>query len=401
MRILHLALKDLSQVLRDRKSLLFLVAMPILFTIFMSFAYKSPANAADARLRLAWVDPQPQGLLDGALFSRLQANETLQVLVMAEDEAQNALQKKQLDGILLIPANLEADLQPGESETAQIRLIADSTSTQGQSLYQILRAPIAQMMSAVEIARLSTETGPDAAAGSETQAAFSAAWRGWLDKTGAGQVQIEQATARPNDPFGGNPYNQSSPGILVMFAIFGLITSAQILVQERKLGTLRRLISTAMKPEEIIAGHMLAMFALVFGQSLLLFIFGQFALKVDYLRSPLAVLLVAVAMGLWVASLGLLIGVLAKSDEQVNLIAMVSMFIFSALGGVWFPLEGAGKAFSYLGKLMPSAWAMNGFQNILIRGLDLASAWIPAGILLLYALAFFSIAALRFRRIEA
>jgi ABC-2 type transport system permease protein len=401
MRILQLALKDLSQVLRDRKSLLFLVAMPVLFTFFMSFAYKTPTNAADPQLRLAWVASQPQGLLSKALLSRLQANETLKVLVMAEDEAQTALQKGQVDGILIIPSGLEKDLQPGQSGTNQIRLIADSTSTKGQSLYQVLRVPIAQLMSAVEIAQLSAQTGGAADAQSETEAAFGEAWQSWVKGSQTGQVTVEPAAIHPNDPFGGNPYNQSSPGILVMFAIFGLITSAQVLVQERKLGTLRRLLSTAMKPWEIIAGHMLAMFTLVFCQSLLLLVFGQVALKVDYLRSPLAVLLVAVCMGAWVASLGLLIGIIARSDEQVNLFSMVCMFIFSALGGVWFPLEGAGKAFSLLGKLMPSAWAMNGFQNILIRGLSLESAWLPAGILLLYALAFFAIAALRFRRVEA
>ena len=401
MRILNLALKDLSHVLRDRKSLLFLVAMPILFTLFMSFAYKSPANAANLQLRLAWVDPQPQGRLSQALLARLQSNETLAVLPMQVGEAQTALQKGQVDGILQLPANLDDNLQAGTTGTAQVRLIADSTSTKAQSLYQVVRVPIAQLMSAVEIAKLSAETGPAPSAAAETEAAFGAAWQGWTKQSQTGQVEVEQASARPTDPFGGNPYNQSSPGILVMFAIFGLITSAQILVQERKLGTLRRLLSTAMQPWEIIAGHMLAMFALVFAQSLLLLTFGQLALKVDYLRSPLAVLLVAIAMGLWVASLGLLIGVFAKSDEQVNLISMVCMFIFSALGGVWFPLEGAGQAFSMLGKLMPSAWAMDGFQNILIRGLGLASAWIPAGILLLYALAFFSLATLRFRRLEA
>ncbi len=39
MRILDLAFKDLAQILRDKRSLLFLVAMPIVFTLFMGFAY--------------------------------------------------------------------------------------------------------------------------------------------------------------------------------------------------------------------------------------------------------------------------------------------------------------------------------------------------------------------------
>ena len=56
MRILDLALKDLSQILRDRRALLFLVAMPIGFTLFMGFAYRGGGAApADPRACfLAW-----------------------------------------------------------------------------------------------------------------------------------------------------------------------------------------------------------------------------------------------------------------------------------------------------------------------------------------------------------
>jgi ABC-2 type transport system permease protein len=67
------------------------------------------------------------------------------------------------------------------------------------------------------------------------------------------------------------------------------------------------------------------------------------------------------------------------------------------LGGAWFPLEGAGKAFATIGHLTPAAWAMDGFQNILIRGLGLASAWRPAAVLLAYAAVFFALAVWRFR----
>ena len=214
---------------------------------------------------------------------------------------------------------------------------------------------------------------------------------------------MEQAVAasqESSDWTGGNPYNQASPGILVQFAIFGLITSAQILVQERKTRTLQRLMTTAMKPWEIVAGHLLAMFALTFLQTMILVIFGQLALNVNYMREPLGTLLVCVALGLWVASMGLLIGVVAKVDEQVILFSLIAMFLFSALGGTWFPLEAAGGAFAAIGKAMPSAWAMNGLQNILIRGLGLASVWMAVGMLSAYALGFFLLAVWRFGKMD-
>jgi ABC-2 type transport system permease protein len=129
-------------------------------------------------------------------------------------------------------------------------------------------------------------------------------------------------------------------------------------------------------------------------------VFGQLALGVDYSRQPAAILLVSIGLGLWVAALGLLVGVLAKDDSQVVLFSLMGMFLFSALGGTWFPLEATGGAFAAVGKLMPSAWAMTGYQNILIRGLGLSSAWMPMFILMAYAVGFFVLAVWRLKKTE-
>jgi len=141
-----------------------------------------------------------------------------------------------------------------------------------------------------------------------------------------------------------------------------------------------------------VAGHLLAMFVVVFLQSLLLIVFGQWVLKVDYLREPLGTLVVTVALGLWVAAMGLLIGAVAKAEDQVILFSLIAMFLFTGLGGAWFPLESSGKAFATIARFTPAAWAMDGFQNILLRGLSLPSVWLPAGVLLAYAAAFFGLA---------
>jgi hypothetical protein len=48
-------------------------------------------------------------------------------------------------------------------------------------------------------------------------------------------------------------------------------------------------------------------------------------------------------LALWTASLGLLIGALARKEDQVILFCLIIMMVFSALGGAWCPLEVAGK----------------------------------------------------------
>ena len=404
MRILDLALKDLSQMLRDKRSLLFLVVMPIVFTFFMGLAYRGTGSDTnpDHRIPLAIVDAEPDAVLNKMLVARLDLSEDVRIISMSLDDAKAALSKGQASGVLVIPAGFSEEVWQGRY--SKLTLIADPVSAQGQSLYQLLRLPISQLMSAVEISRQTAEIVGAADRQEEQRAAFELAWGKWAVNSRLSLVQVEQAmahSAEPDDWTGGNPYNQASPGILVQFAIFGMVTSAQILVQERKTRTLQRLITTAMHPWEIVAGHMLAMFTLVFLQTVMLVLFGQWVLDVNYMHEPLGTLLVAMALGLWIASMGLLIGVIAREEQQVILYSMIAMFLFSALGGTWFSLEVAGSAFAAIGRLTPSAWAMTGFQNILIRGLGLESAGVPVAILMAYAGFFFILAVWRFRKIEA
>jgi ABC-2 type transport system permease protein len=100
---------------------------------------------------------------------------------------------------------------------------------------------------------------------------------------------------------------------------------------------------------------------------------------------------------MWVASMGLLIAVISKGEEQAILFSLIAMFLFTALGGAWFPLDVGSKIFYTVGHLTPSAWAMDGYQNILVRGLGLSSTIQPALILLGYAVLFFVLAVWRFR----
>jgi ABC-2 type transport system permease protein len=192
-------------------------------------------------------------------------------------------------------------------------------------------------------------------------------------------------------------FAQSSPGTLVQFAIFGVMTAAFLLVLERRSRTLGRMLSAPVSRFQVIAGHVLAMFTVTFLQGLLLVVLGQFVFRVDYMSAPAGVLVVLAALSLWVASLGLFIGVTAKTQEQASVFSMLAMFLFAAGGGAWFPLEITGRAFSFVGHLLPSAWAMDGFQNVVLRGLGFNSALVPALVITGYAALFFAVAVWRFR----
>jgi ABC-2 type transport system permease protein len=400
MRIFDITLKDLSQIFRDKMSVVFLIGMPIAFTLFMGFAYKSGTEPkeTDPRLALGWVNQDPNGVITQQLYNSLSQSDKLRLVEIKPEEAENAVQSGETVAVLVVPVDFS---KSAWNNSGQLTLIADTNTENGQSAYQLLRSTITRLMSSVEIGQLSAELAGKPSDTTEAQAGFTAASQAWNEADRATLVKVEKAVAKEEPSwYGDNPYNQASPGMIVMFVIFGLTTSGQILVTERKSHTLQRMKTTSLRSWQIIGGHLLAMFSVVLIQELLLIAFGQLVLGVDYARQPAAILLVSAALGLWIAAMGLLIGVLVKDDQQVVVFSLMAMFLLSALGGVWFALETASGGFAFLSKLTPSAWAMNGFQNILIRGQGLESAWKPVAILLAYALGFFLLAVWRFRKSE-
>ncbi len=407
MRTLDIALKDILQIVRDRRSLMFLVLMPLVFTLFMGYAYRRGATAEDTRPVIGWLNQDPNGLLATRLEGLLDSAEAvrLQALTPAQAADPAAAARADYAAVLVVPSGFSQTTLEGQK--ARLTLIVDEASQDGQAARQAVRVATVRLLSAAEAAQLSdlaleAQGVPAAQVGDLSfAAAVDEALQGWQTPMLSVTVEpVRTAAVSADDTFWANPYNQASPGMIVQFALFGLVSLSTIVVQERKSRTLQRMLTTSLPRSAVVAGHLLGMFALVFIQELVLVVFGQFALGVNYLREPLATLLLMVAMGLWIASMGLLVAVLVKGEEQVIVFALMGMFLFTALAGAWFPLEVTGPAFNTIGHLTPGAWAMDGFQNILIRGQGLSSVLLPAAIILGYGLLFFAVASWRLRYAE-
>jgi ABC-2 type transport system permease protein len=399
MRILDIALKDITEVVRDRKSALFLVLMPVLFTLFFGLAFA--ATDSDPRLPVAVLD-QDHGALSASIVQMLAGSEAVR-LVDPQDADPARLDGMVRDGklsaALIVPAGFADGALAGE--TAPVTLIA-LPSPASQMAGTAISSAVKRLLGSVESARLATQAR-------EQQQPFAddASRRQFLEQSVAlAQAEWQDADLSVSAQVAGVPrsaqkiasgFAQSSPGMMVMFAVFGLITTASVLVVERKAGTLQRMLTTPLARGKIIAGHTLAMFALVFGQEVLLVLLGQFAFGVNYGGAPLATLLMMVVLAFWAASVGLLIGAAVRREEQVVMFSLIAMFVFSALGGAWFPLSIAGKAFSTIGHIMPTAWAMDGFQNVILGGLGLGGVLVPAAIVMLYGAFFYGLALWRFR----
>lgn len=399
MRMIDLVLKDLTQLVRDWKAFMFLLAMPIAFTLFFGFIFGGVGGEEDPRLPVGFLDRDGGSVISAHLLHLLDSSDVIRPVVLEGDvdDAGKKVSDGDLAAVVVIPAGYGEQVLAGEG--ARLTVIVDA-DTAGSTALTGIQTTAARLQGAVRAARLSAEAL--AAQGGATEESFLlaaleeaiAAWREPPLTVTATQLQASEDEDQARET---NVYAQSSPGMMVQFSIAGLMGAAEILVLERKSKSLRRLLTTAISRAEIILGHFLAMFVMILVQFVLLMGFGQLFLNLDYLREPLAMLLLLVTMALWTAGLGLLIGVLAKTEDQVHAFSLIPMFILSGLGGAWMPLEFTGKAFQTVGHLLPSAWAMDGIQNIIMRGLGFESVLLPAGIMLAYAVAFFALAVYRFQ----
>jgi len=392
--ILDITFKDLLELTRNRMTFLFFLIMPIAFTLLFGFAFSGVGKAPeDPRLPVGFIN-QDGSQLSQELTTLLEGSTVFRLVEDPETttaDLEKQIADKDLAAAILIPAGY-GDAALSENPV-KLTIIIDASTLSGMTVQSDILMAVNRLMNAVRTAQIVSNVSGDLSVFDAAVTETLAAWQN-------PPIRVADTTTAPveaSPSSNAGAFSHTAPGMMLQFAIAGLLTAAQVLVTERKSRCLQRLLTTATSRARILLGHYFAIVLLLLAQFLLLILFGQLFLKLDYLRQAGATLLVALTTALCIGALGLLIGVLAKSEEQAIMFSLIPMFILSALGGAWVPLEITGPTFSAIGHVSPVAWALDGFENIIARGLGFSSVLIPAAALLGYAVLFFTLAAWRFR----
>ena len=395
-RILDITFKDLLQLTRDFKTFMFLLLMPILFTFLFGFAFGGfGGGTSDSRLPVGYLS-QDDNWVTGELHGLLANSEVIHLEeypAASIPDFERLVADGDLAAAIIVPNGYGRALL--RDKTARLIVYADTGSTAWTTIEAETVAAVSRVDNGVRTATIMEDLIGDRA---PFRYAFDQTLAAWENPPIKVTETTSTAIQKADNQSAGLAH--TSPGMMLQFAIAGLLTAAQVIVTERKSRTLQRLLTTSARRVHILLGHYLAIFSLIFGQFIVLIAFGQFILKVDYLRVPAATLLVAVCAALCISALGLLIGVLARTEEQAIAFSLIPMFVLSGLGGAWVPLEVTGATFQAIGHISPVAWAMDGFKNISVRGFGLESVLVPAAALTGYAVLFFALAAWRLSAAE-
>lgn len=403
-KALQIALLYLNTTFRGRRVYIFSFAMPLLFTFVLG-----QATSGGGESPTSWpldVVNDDAGALGANLLIRLGADSTLDVHLVDRETALAEVKEGQVAAALLIPTDFSAVLLDGQSIGLDFHANADA-AFQAQIVEQAVLAATAQLSGSLSAAELSvriadrmglfTSDSAESSPATYFDDAFAVAEARWA--AGAPViVELKKVTRlRTEEVTIPDGVGQTSPGMTVMFALFLATAAGVTLILEREQGTLRRLIVMPMHKATILIGKLLGIYIAVIIQMAILILAGAFLFGVSWGQSPAALVLMVLSFALTSASLGMLLAAVARTYAQADALRIILVMSLASLGGAWWSIEIVPEWMQVLGHALPTAWAMDGFHDIITRGLGVEAVLPEVGVLMGFAALFLVIGVWRFR----
>lgn len=177
------------------------------------------------------------------------------------------------------------------------------------------------------------------------------------------------------------------PGLLaVVMAIIAVLLTSLTVAREWENGSMELLLSTPIKPLEIIVGKLIPYAAMGISAVLVIYIISRTVFDVPFRGSPIAFSLGVLLFLLAYLSQGLWISVITRSQPIAMQLAIMSGLLpVQLLSGFIFPIESMPTFFRYLTMILPARWFVSISRESYLKGLSLLEMWLPILILGIYA----------------
>ena len=362
MRAFYIALNEVKLYLKDKGDLGFSLLLPIVTIALIYFAFSGDTLFEGT----AHVVDEDDGIYSTILIDNLEAVDGVDVELLMLSEADEKLEDSDILLFLYLPEDFSANLNSGEPTQLLFKQRGNS-GDEGQILASIVRAVAGEM---------------NREFGVRSQVA------GILQDTGISQDRIE-ATIQPlldteraqplvgitHETLGGSSdfETQFLPGIITMYVLFAVAMTARIIVEERRKGTLERLLSTRLSVGELFFGKFLANMSRGLAQTLILLVLAYIVFQMFTPLTFLQSLVIAIIFTAAASAVGLVIASISRSEEGATWIAVVFSIISFMLGGTFFTIA-EDSAMYALSRISINSYANDAFTTILTENGSLADA---------------------------
>jgi len=421
MKILDIALKDLTRSIRSMFTIGITVIAPLLITGLMYAAF-SGMSSGDAKISVINIGIVNLDTLPGDISLKVPLGITIREMFMDEsiktwliasdfsDEisARAAVDQQEISVAVIIPSNFSADFFANKSDTS-IKLIQDPTTTIPPLIVRNMMTSLLDGFSGGRIAIETINSRHQAlhlTLNPTSVSALLADYQNWyIDFERNLFHKPEQAVlfmSAPNtkvEQSGGlsSMIGMVMAGQLIFFAFYTGAYAMMSILREQEEGTLVRLFTTPTDRTTVLAGKFLNVFITVLLQGLVLIIASHFAFGVNW-GQPVSIALILFGQVIAASGLGVLLIAFVKSTRQGGPVlggALTGLGMLSGLFTVSLPKPPA--IFELIGNFTPQGWVLKGWRAALAGG-PLADTFIPFAIMTIMGIVMFALGARLFRK---
>jgi ABC-2 type transport system permease protein len=351
----RIATKDLKLRIRDRSAFILGIFAPLVLAVIFNFVFGSALNAESLDLRFGFVDLDDSEV-SHAFREILSGAEGEELLVVTDFEdaagAEAAVEDGEIDAYYLIEPGMHAAVETGEEFAIRIVGNVDApTSTQiAASIAEQFGDGVAgvQLSVATSVALLAGPPPPEIAEWGQEAAAQGPSYL--LDDVTTETRQLDATT-------------YFSAGMAVFFLFFTVQFGVIGLLEEKRDGTMARLMAAPIRRTSVITAKALLSSWLGIISLAVLILATHFLLGAIW-GPPLGVSLLVVGGVLSAVAIMGLVASIAKTPEGAGNLGAIIAVVLGMLGGTFFPIGQGDDLLSRLTYLTPHAWFMRGLAEI-------------------------------------
>ena len=193
--------------------------------------------------------------------------------------------------------------------------------------------------------------------------------------------------------------DRAAPALIAVFALFfTFILTGVSFLRERAQGTLERLLTTPVGRGDILLGYLLGFLLFAALQSLVILLFTVLALQISYQGTLWQIFILLMVLTVVAVNLGIFISTFARNEFQVVQFIPLVLAPQIFLSGVIVPVEQMPGYLEAIARVLPLTYAVEGLQDVMLRGQGLGDVARELGVLVGYAVALLALAAATVRR---
>jgi ABC-2 type transport system permease protein len=367
-KVRAVAVKEMRQILRDRRSLLILLFVPAFFLLVYGYAL-----SFDLRNIRLGVQDNDRSAASRELISAFLNSGYFELAadVTSTGEIDGLLDGSDVRAVLVIPARFGADVRAGRRTTVQMIVNGDNANS-ATTVVGYTFGLVSTVSARFEL---------ESRAGSSAGPPIAVEPRVWY-----------------------NPELRSTlflvPGLIAYIAMLTAVVSTSLsIVRETEAGTMEQVRMAPIGPLPYVLGKTLPFFAISLASALGIVAVAMLLFDLPMRGSWLALLGAVSLFLVGAVGFGLLISTVAETQQVAFQVALLTSFLPTLmLSGFIFPISSMPVVLQVVTYAVPARYFLAALRAIVLKGVGPAVFWQELAALALFAAVILTLASLRLRR---